>query len=133
MAAISYGRATGWGTADRLADPRVPSGRSLRVLPGAPSRPSAGVLRRRRLVAAIVLGLVLLASLRLAEGVLGATGRAGDPARSVPATVVAQRDDTYFSLAARLDLGGDLRATVDALVRANGGHDLRPGDRIQLR
>jgi DNA integrity scanning protein DisA with diadenylate cyclase activity len=45
---------------------------------------------------------------------------------------VAEHGDTYWGLAARVSPGGDLRSTVDALVRANGGRELRVGDRIEL-
>jgi hypothetical protein len=40
--------------------------------------------------------------------------------------------DTYFSVASRFHRAGDLRATVDAVVAANGGRELRPGDRIVI-
>ena len=49
-----------------------------------------------------------------------------------PVVLVAQPGDSYWTLANLVHAGGDLRSTVDALVAANGGHDLHPGDRITL-
>jgi hypothetical protein len=50
----------------------------------------------------------------------------------VPVVLVAQPGDSYWTLAEAVHAGGDLRSTVDALVAANGGGDLHPGDRITL-
>jgi hypothetical protein len=128
MAAIAYDRldrGTGW---QRPPGP-VPA---LRLVEGAAARrPSATVLRRRRIVALVLVALAVVAVGRLLDASLGATATAA-PVDRVPLTVVAQPGDTYWSLAARLDVGGDVRSTVDSLVRANGGHDLRAGDRIHL-
>ena len=55
---------------------------------------------------------------------------AGAPA--APVVLVAQPGDSYWTLADRLDVGGDLRSVVDELVAANGGGELRAGDRIVL-
>ncbi|MGE3833666.1 MAG: hypothetical protein AB7H43_02655 [Acidimicrobiia bacterium] len=95
----------------------------------------AVVYRRRRLVA-LVVGLVLVVSVvataRLGLAWLGDGVTAGGTSPT-PAVVVAEPGDSYWSLAAGLDVGGDVRSTVDALVRANGGRELRIGDRIVLR
>ncbi len=40
--------------------------------------------------------------------------------------------ETYWSIATSLDLDGDPRASVDALVTANRGRPLHPGDRLSL-
>jgi hypothetical protein len=45
---------------------------------------------------------------------------------------VVQAGETYWSIAASLDHGGDLRVQVDRLIDANGGRPLFPGDRIEL-
>jgi hypothetical protein len=110
----------------------APAPSPLRLVTAPPSRrrPSAAVHRRRQLVA---LALVVVAVLALGAGVRALTSSvsAGD----APATareIVAEPGDSYWSLASELDRGGDLRSTVDALVDANGGRDLRPGDRITL-
>lgn len=118
-------------TADRLGDRRPPAGRPLRLVAAPVRRPSAAVLRRRRLLAMVLLLVVVLVSMRLLEGVVGASGHAGGALR-LPTVVAAQPGDTYWSLATRLDAGGDIRSTVDSLVRANGGRELQAGDRLQL-
>lgn len=105
----------------------------LRVVTAPPSRrrPSAAAYRRRRLVAALV---VLTLAVLLVQAVLQVS-RAGASAGAAPATpvvLVAQPGDSYWTLASRVHGGGDLRSTVDALVDANGGRDLRPGDRIEV-
>ena len=92
---------------------------------------SGAEFRRRRLVA-LVLALAL--TLALAAGVnriLNATSTAG-AVPAAPVVLVAQPGDSYWTLANQIHDGGDLRSTVDALVAANGGRELRPGDRITL-
>ena len=107
--------------------PAVP----LRVLaPPAGRRPLAAVYRRRRLAVAVALGLLLVLTGR-AAGSLLSTASAGEPARN-PVVLVAEPGDSYWSLAGEVHEGGDLRSTVDALVDANGGRELRAGDRILL-
>jgi hypothetical protein len=51
---------------------------------------------------------------------------------AAPVVLVAQPGDSYWTLARRLHVGGDLRSVVDELVAANGGGDLHAGDRIVL-
>jgi len=113
--------------------PTRPQRQPLRLVTAPPSRrrPSAAVYRRRRLVA-VALALVVLvvagqAMLRVAGGSASA-----DSAPVAPVVLVAQPGDSYWSLAGEVHEGGDLRSTVDALVDANGGRDLRAGDRIVL-
>jgi LysM repeat protein len=48
------------------------------------------------------------------------------------ATYVVQPGDTLWSVAARLDRGGDLRDTVQALAAANGGSAITAGQRLVL-
>lgn len=131
MAAVAYPIPRPIPHVDRAAPPRRPD---LRVLPGGRSRrPSRAVLLRRRLVAA----LVLASALWLAGWVLGSLGggplAAPGPARPVSrATYVVQPGDTLWSVAARLDRGGDIRDTVQALAGANGGSAITAGQRLVL-
>ncbi len=104
------------------------------VAPPARLRPSAAALRRRRILAIAlvsVTALVAVVCLRAGLAWLGGEATAGVTSPT-PAVVVAGPGDSYWSLASRLHQGGDLRATVDALVAANGGRELRAGDRVVL-
>jgi hypothetical protein len=109
--------------------PRPP----LHLVTAPPSRrrPGAGVYRRRRLLAAAVLLAVVVLLTQVAGHVTGASASAGS-VPSAPVVLVAQPGDSYWTLANQVHQGGDLRSTVDALVDANGGRDLRAGDRIEL-
>ena len=111
----------------------LPKRPPLRLVTAPPSRrrPSAAVYRRRRLVA-VVLALVLLVVAGQALLKVGGASASAGAARVAPVVLVAQPGDSYWSLAGRVHEGGDLRATVDALVDANGHRDLRAGDRIVL-
>ena len=115
----------------------------LRVIEGGRRDPGPATYRRRRLLAAValvVVALLAVGGLRLALGVVGAAALpspppAGPVSGTAPAgatTYVVQPGDTLWSIAERLDRPGDLRATVDALARANGGSSLDVGDRIVL-
>lgn len=118
MAAIAWDRFD-----DRGSIRRAPLG----LVPAPP-------YRRRRLVA-LVAAVAVLALLTLGAQALLRSARGTATAGAVPvapSVVVADAGDSYWSLAGQLDRGGDLRSTVDALVDANGGRDLRPGDRIVL-
>ena len=126
----------GWGDAQRdgwgepLASPPAPRP-ALRLVDSGARRPSPAVLRRRRFVVAVVLGLLLAATLAVASAVLARPTTAG----SLPQgrqTHVVQPGETYWSIAAATSHGGDLRIAVDALVDANGGRPLFPGDRIEV-
>ena len=111
----------------RPARPAAP----LRVVaPPAGRRPVSPVHRRRRVAAVVLLALVLVLTVRVAGSLLS-TASAGEPART-PVVLVAEPGDSYWSLAAEVHDGGDLRSTVDALVDANGGRELHAGDRIVL-
>ena len=109
-----------------------PSRPALRLVTPPPSRRvPAGVYRRRRLVALVVLATVLTVAAFAASRALTASASAGAaPAAAV--RLVAQPGDSYWSLAGEVHDGGDIRSTVDALVRANGGRELRAGDVITL-
>ena len=58
--------------------------------------------------------------------------RATPPAVSGDGVYVVQPGDTIWSVARRLDPGGDVRATVDALVDRHGSASLEVGDRLPL-
>jgi Tfp pilus assembly protein FimV len=108
----------------------------------APSRPSAAVYARRRLVAGLLLVLVLAAAC-LAAG--RATAALGDEPASVPGrrpvpaassatvgTYVVEQGDTLWSIARSLQPEGDVRPLVQALRRANGGTRLIVGTRLTV-
>lgn len=118
---------------DRQQQPHVRQRTALRVVTAPPSRrrPSAAVYRRRRLLAVLLAAAVLVVAAQAVLRVAGASASAG-AAPVAPVVLVAQPGDSYWSLAGEVHDGGDLRSTVDALVAANGGRDLQPGDRIVL-
>jgi len=112
---------------------RAPQREALRLVTAPPSRrrPSPGVYRRRRLVALLLVATVLVAVSSVGVRWATASASAG-AAPAAPAVLVAQPGDSYWTLARKLHVGGDLRSVVDELVAANGGGDLYPGDRIVL-
>jgi hypothetical protein len=108
---------------------RVP----LQVVPPAGPRPGVDYHRRRVVAVVVALALAVAVVLAARAGLawLGDAATAGDTS-PVPTVVVAGPGDSYWTLAGRLHAGGDVRSTVDALVAANGGRELRPGDRLVL-
>jgi len=112
---------------------RVGRRQALRLVTAPPSRrrPDPSVLRRRRVVALVVALLLTAALVAGASHLVRASASAG-AAPLAPLVLVAQPGDSYWTLANRIHDGGDLRSTVDALVTANGGRELRAGDRIVL-
>ena len=76
--------------------------------------------------------VVLLAASLVVRHALFQSAAASGPTAGAHQVLTAQPGDSYWSLAAKVSPGGDLRSTVDELVSANGGHDLRVGDRIVL-
>jgi hypothetical protein len=126
MAAIAW---------DRIEerDDRAGARRPIQLVTAPPSRrrPNAAVYRRRRLAALVLALALLVVAVQVIGGVLSASASAG-AAPTAPTVLVAGPGDTYWDLASQVHQGGDLRSTVDELVRANGGHDLHAGDRIAL-
>ena len=93
--------------------------------------PSAATYRRRRLVAAVLLVLLLLSLVNIAASLVGRDAGELDSARRVvELSVLVEPGDTVWSIAEALARGGDVRPVVDAIVEANGGADLVPGDRL---
>jgi len=98
---------------------------------------SPAVYRRRRLVVAVALGLLVSALSLLGGELVGRiTGTPGIPvvgASVEPVVHVVQPGDTLWSIARDVaPVGVDLRITVDRLVAANGGSVLQVGQRIVL-
>jgi hypothetical protein len=134
MAAIQFDRGA-WDTTEPwIPTAPTPARRApLQLVAAPPSRrrPDAHVLRRRRLLVAVLAVVLLLASVGGVTRFASASAAAG-AAPATPVVLVAQAGDSYWTLARAVHAGGDLRSTVDALVAANGGGDLHPGDRITL-
>lgn len=121
---------------------RAPSGVPVGARVGAAARgprqqPSARVRRRRR---RLLLGTVVCG---LAGGLaLPLSATAGSPAtvaRRVPTPVVVGRTvyvvqpgDTLWSIAERLDGGGDPRPFAEALARETGSGRVVAGERIAI-
>jgi nucleoid-associated protein YgaU len=130
----------------RLQPTTPPPGRGaparphLRVLEGgqAPARQAqAAAYRRRRVVALLVVAAVVAALVFLASAVLAGNAGGGTPSSAAGTSAsgavhVVQPGDTLWSIARDLDLGGDVRLTVDRLAELNGGAPLAVGQRLLL-
>ena len=130
----------GWSTTTGAPAAAVPVRDRMVGEPGAVARRrtvSARVRRRRRQV------LVGLAVTGAAVGlVLPVSSLGGRPAAGVPgpsavvgtgSTVyVVQPGDTLWSIAARIDRGGDPRPLAEALARETGSSTVVPGERIRV-
>jgi hypothetical protein len=116
--------------------PTVTSRLDLRPLGTLRAAP-AGVYRRRRLVAALVLATTGFSATLVADELAGrATGTPGGVpagASGEPVVYVVQPGDTLWAIAERFSPEGiDVRHTVDRLSDAAGGALLQPGQRIVL-
>jgi hypothetical protein len=94
-------------------------------------RPSAATYWRRRVVAAAV-GAVVLVMAGKAGAALGGSPLAVPERRPAVSHSVVQPGDSLWSIAARLDPGGDPRPVVDELTAARGGTPLVPGEVVTL-
>jgi len=124
--------------------PLLPAGERPRLVlieGGLSARRQAVVFRRRRILAAVVLAVLLVATVALGRAALAAVtphapvATAAAVAAPEPAgtpSVVVQAGDTYWSIARRLAPSGDVRALVDRLVAVNGSGALQPGARITV-
>jgi hypothetical protein len=92
---------------------------------------SAAVYRRRRL-AVLGLALVFVAVLSMALQQLVPGSDAADPRPVARVSVVVAPGDTVWSIATSLAPDDDPRPVVDAIVAANGGSVLVPGQRLEL-
>ncbi|MEA3055610.1 MAG: hypothetical protein QOD30_1042 [Actinomycetota bacterium] len=120
----------GWGEPGTRHDER-PALRLVGVGDGT-RRPGPRVVRRRRLVAALVLFLLVAVVCGAASVALSRPATAGTVPAPRPIYVV-EAGDTYWSIAAARHHGsGDLRIEVDRLLDLNGARPLVAGDRIDL-
>jgi len=115
----------------------VPTRRTVDVAERRRARASARV-RRRRLALAVVTG-ALLAGLALPAGALGGHSPVG-AAPTLPGAVEGGRGtlytvrpgDTLWSIASRLEPGGDPRPLVARLQAEIGATSLVPGERLRV-
>jgi Tfp pilus assembly protein FimV len=119
----------GWG--EPLSTPAPAPRPALRLVDSGARRPDAQVLRRRRLAVVVVVGVLLAVALAVTSAALSRPAAAGSLLQGRQ-THLVQPGDTYWSIAAATTDHGDVRVAVDALVDANGGRPLFPGDRIEL-
>ena len=104
---------------------------------GSPRTLEPRVYRRRRLLAALVVSLVVfclvLVSSELLGRLHGTPGATPVGAVSQPMVYVVQPGDTLWEIASRVNPPGrDIRHTVDQLATAAGTPVLQPGQRIVL-
>lgn len=119
----------GWGDTVRSEPQPQPV---LRLVDGAGTRrPDLAVLRRRRRIVLAVVALVAVAVLIVGLSLVNRIGTAGALPQGRQVHIV-QPGESYWSIAASTNDGGDLRLAVDELIDANGARMLLPGDRIEL-
>ncbi|HUF33678.1 MAG TPA: LysM peptidoglycan-binding domain-containing protein [Acidimicrobiales bacterium] len=127
MAAIAYPELEAPPAPGRPAAPH------LRLVAPVPPRRRVSAVHRRRRVAVLVAVLLVAGVSWAAVGALRPAAPIGPASSAPPASVVvAGPGDTFWSIAVATGGEGDLRARVDALMAANGGASLRPGDRVVI-
>jgi hypothetical protein len=121
--------------------------------PGAPERPEAhavvrrvtvrprpAVLWRRRAVALLLVGTLLIgcwlglqAALgRIGGGPLATTGAPGGPQPAAGRVWIVRPGDTLWSIAEAAEPGRDVRPLVDRLAAAIGSTEWYPGEAVAL-
>lgn len=106
----------------------------------AATRPSRAVLRRRRMVAAGLVGVVMLLSWiglqaalgRIGGGPLATTDAPGGWQTAATRVWTVQPGDTLWSIAMSVDPHGDVRPLVDRLAAEVHGAALYPGETIPI-
>lgn len=120
----------------------IPGRPSLRVIEGGRSPRQLAQYRRRRIAVAIVLvaiATVTVIGVRAAVPDLSPTVPGAHPtapvglgeASGVP-SVVVRPGDTLWSIARRVEPGGDVRAVVDRLADVHGTGPLQVGERLPI-
>lgn len=120
----------------RLA-PAPASRPALRLVQGGRSDAAlAATYRRRRLVAALGLVVVVVLGLLAAQAVAGvAAGWAAPspaPIEGPAVTVEARPGDTLWTLARRVRPSGDVRPVVEAMLADRGTAELQVGDEVRV-
>ena len=92
----------------------------------------AATYRRRQLVAGLLLALAAFLLVTLAAHSLRGGEGAFAPRAIAEVQVVVEPGDTVWSIAEALAGGEDVRPVVDAIVEANGGATLVPGQRLAV-
>jgi hypothetical protein len=104
----------------------------------APVPVGLGLTAGHLLAVAAAAVVVVVATLGLGSGWFRSLAPASPPAHvpaaaaAVPGTsvVTVRPGDSLWSIARRLQPGGDVRPLVDRLVELNGSAPLQPGDRV---
>jgi Tfp pilus assembly protein FimV len=111
-----------------IAYPSVPVPVPVRPVPVA----RAHAIRRRRVIAFVILALIPFLLSWAARTTLGGGSLTAPGQSSTSRTYVVQPGDTLWNVARGLNPRGDLRATVDRLAAAHRGAELQAGERIAL-
>lgn len=117
-------------------------GAAMRVptMPHSARRPSAAVIRRRRLVAMFfIVSFAFLAWSGLRQladtsggGPLTVAGRSAQAQLITRSETIVQPGDTLWSIARRVQPTGDVRPLVSQLIDQYGGHALQVGETIEI-
>ncbi len=92
----------------------------------------------RRVLAFVFVGCALFGAKALGSAMLGTLVTGSVPRISeVPppaegSVLIVESGQTYWSIAESMRPSGDIRKTVDALVKSNGGRPLQVGDRLVI-